>query len=211
LERGQRVALTPEPEQRFAPADERRSVGLVRVQLERAIEMRQRRLRVLPRELQIAERRFGRIERRRRLQREVELALRRLQIAALQKGPAARRVERRRRGRQRLGNHRLPELRIFLVGDDRRRNDFRRARAGAHERRQEEPAHLTDSTAAVRVQGSEFRVQGSGSGSAVLVLVQVLVLVRVLICIPWHENRNRNKNEAENLNENKNPNENSEL
>ena len=45
------------------------------LQLERAIEMRQRRLGVLARELDVAERRLRRIERRRRLQRRGELAL----------------------------------------------------------------------------------------------------------------------------------------
>ena len=65
----QRVSVPVERHQRRRPSQECRHVVLLRVEIERAIEMRQRRLGVLPRELEIAEGGFRRIERRQRLQR----------------------------------------------------------------------------------------------------------------------------------------------
>ena len=160
--------------------------------------MRQRGLGVLARELQETERRLRREECGRGLQRKAEFTLGGLQVPALEKRPAALRAQRRRTRRERRRNRRLPELREFVVGDDGRRDDLRRARAGAHDRRQEEPAHLTDSTAGVRVRSSGFRVQGSrsGSGSGVLAF--------------WfsfgfsfsNENLNKNRNLNQNPNEN---------
>jgi len=88
-ERGQRVALAVQGQQRLAAPEQRRHVGVIGGELERAIEMRQRRPGVLARQLDVAERRLRRIKLRRRLQRDRELAFRRLQIAALQKRPAA--------------------------------------------------------------------------------------------------------------------------
>ncbi len=90
LERGERVALAIQREQRLAAADQRRHIVVLRAELERAVEMRQRRLRVLARQLDVAERGFGRIERRLCLQRRRELALGVPEIAGLQERPAAR-------------------------------------------------------------------------------------------------------------------------
>ena len=67
FERRQRVDLAVEAEQRLAAADQRRHVAVLRIQLQRPIEMRQRRLRILLRQLDVPQRGFGRIERRHRL------------------------------------------------------------------------------------------------------------------------------------------------
>ena len=96
--------------ERLSAADERRHVLLVG--LERPVEERQRGLRLLARELHVAEAGRGGIEARRRLQRRGELALGVLQVAGLEEPPAAILARRRpalpasaagTRGRDELG------------------------------------------------------------------------------------------------------------
>jgi hypothetical protein len=62
---------------------------MLRIQLQRAIEMCQRRFRILPRQLDVPQRGFRRIERRIGFQRGSQLALGVPEIAGLEKRPPA--------------------------------------------------------------------------------------------------------------------------
>src|SRR2546427_656896 len=103
LERDARVALAVERQQRLTAAEQRRQV--VTLDLERAVEMRERRFGILLRQLDVPERRLRRIERRRSGQGVAKLALSGLEIARLQVRPSARKRVRDRtigeRGRYR--------------------------------------------------------------------------------------------------------------
>ena len=142
LERGDRVGVAVEREQRLAAAEQRRHVSRLLADLQRPVEMRQRRLRVLPRQLDVAEGRLRRIEGRRRLQRRGELALGRLQIAGLQERPAAP-LDLAPRGCRpaRRGTDGLHEVGKLRRGHHRRRHHLRRARADDDRRDEHESSH----------------------------------------------------------------------
>ena len=144
LERRQRLAVPVHRQQRLTAADQRRQILLLL--LDDAIEVRQRGLRLLARELQVAERGLSRIERGRVSERGIELVLRRLQVPVLQKRPAARLVDRRRTAGERRRHDRHHEIGKLRRRHDRRRHDFRRARADQHQRRHQQPSHRTNSS-----------------------------------------------------------------
>ena len=148
-ERGERLRLAVQREQRLPAGHERRHVRGLWAQLQRAIEVRQRRLRVLARELEVAEREFRRIEIGRGVKRGAELALRRLEIAVLKELPAARLEQCGHAAGERRRNRRLRVLRKLRRRDDRRRHDLRRARAERDERGEQQLAHRQNITSAV--------------------------------------------------------------
>ena len=123
-----------------------------RLPLERPIEVRQRRLRVLARDLEPAQGRRRRIEGRRRLQRRVELPLGVLQVAGLQEAPAEILMRRPRRVPARsAGTDRRDELGKLRRRDHRSDAPARRGRAQAatvaSSTRQAQSAHLENVTA----------------------------------------------------------------
>ena len=95
--------------------------------LERTIEVRQSRLLIPPRELDIAEADLSGIERRGRLERRRKLALRALQIAGLEKRPAAAFIFGGRRVGELRGNDRRNEVGKSRERDGRQRHALRHA------------------------------------------------------------------------------------
>ena len=148
LECRQRVGLPVQRQQRLPASDQRRQI--LRLPLERPIEVRQRRLHVLARDLQPAQGRRCRIECRRRLQRRVELPFRALQLAGLKQAPAEIMIAGRGCSDQIRRDDRHDELGKLRRRDH--RSDHRRARprTGGDRRKQHEAgesAHLENVTA----------------------------------------------------------------
>src|SRR2546427_5911122 len=87
--------------------------------------MRDRFLPVLLRQLDVSERGFGRVKRRRELQTGLELTLGGARVARLKKPPPAVKTLGRGTARQLERHRRLDEFGKLRRRDDRRRNDFR--------------------------------------------------------------------------------------
>ena len=125
VERGDRLRLAVERQQRFAAPDERG--GVHRAGPERAVEMRERRFRILAREVEVPGGCFSRIKRGRQTQRRRELAIGVSEIVGLQEPPASIRTRRGKVARECLGDRGLLELRELGSHDDRGRHQPRGA------------------------------------------------------------------------------------